>query len=127
MNTHKIKLVEYLAKLEYEKQARGFSHLAQSCAQGILGALFNGLPAASTNQQGSSTGGWEVEDTPQIDWEGQGMDYDADMGHSQDEQQLDEIEAQLKEYMLDDGAFEMDSDAEDVERDEESESDGDEE
>ncbi|KIJ55938.1 hypothetical protein M422DRAFT_239105 [Sphaerobolus stellatus SS14] len=44
-----------------------------------------------------------------------------------DEQRLDEIETQLKEYMLDDGAFEMNSDAEDVERDEESEIDDDEE
>ncbi|KIJ46627.1 hypothetical protein M422DRAFT_249781 [Sphaerobolus stellatus SS14] len=96
--------MEYLAKLEHEKQPRGFSHQVQSCAQGILGALLNRLQAASTNQQGFSMGGWEVEDTSHIDWEGQGMDYDSIMGRSQDEQQLDEIEAQLKEYMSDDGA-----------------------
>ncbi|KIJ41400.1 hypothetical protein M422DRAFT_255592 [Sphaerobolus stellatus SS14] len=97
MDTHKIKLVDRV--------------------QEILGALLNGLQAVSTDQQGSSTGGWEVEDTSHIDWEGQGMDYDAVMGRSQDEQRLDEIKAQLKEYVLDDGAFEMDEDVEDVERD----------
>ncbi|KIJ46623.1 hypothetical protein M422DRAFT_249778 [Sphaerobolus stellatus SS14] len=89
------------------------SHFPSINLDRILGALLNGLQAASTYQQGSSTGGWEVEDTSHIDWEGQGMDYDAVMGRSQDEQRLDEIEAQLKEYMLDDGAFEMDSDVED--------------